>query len=171
MQSGETEYVATTSSSQGALLFVSDADGQEALDFACELADESDVQLQLLHVVNPEDTPSTPDGMMGIQYRLETLAQRLRRLKRRAEATLLFGIPERVIPKRAAEIGASLVLIGLNAAKTDRARKKLMKRLVQECECPVLVLPPTGRILGSASRIIGLPPRHWLVKPNRLRYT
>lgn len=157
MPSHATKYLAATNSCDGTILFVADVrnDGQEELEFASDLADKNDVPLQLLHVINPEDALSMPDGQMGIQYRLEVLARSLKGLSKRAEVTLLFGIPERVIPKRAADAKAALVLIGSNGSEHDSIRKKLVKRLIRRCACPVVALPPKIRAVDARS-VFGL---------------
>src|SRR5580704_4768456 len=63
-------------------LYVTDLvnDSEEILDFTCELAERNGARLQVLHIVDPEHTPSMPDAQMGIQYRLEALARRLKHL-------------------------------------------------------------------------------------------
>ena len=153
MQTNKKKYPAAEGSYRGTILLIADvrSDTQEALDFASELAEKNDARLQLLHVINPEQAPSTPDGQMGVQYRLEALARSLRRLKRRAEATLLFGIPERVISKRAADTKAGLVLVASNGSESDRVRKRLVKHLIRRCECPVVILPPRIRTADAKS--------------------
>jgi nucleotide-binding universal stress UspA family protein len=153
MQMNEKRYEAAKNSRGGTILLVTEVgnDSQEALDFASELAEKNDAQLHLLHVINPEQAPSTPDGQMGMQYRLEILARSLRNLKKRAKATRLFGIPERVIPKRAADTKAGLVLVASNGSESDRVRKRLVKHLIQKCECPVVVLPPRIRRADARS--------------------
>jgi nucleotide-binding universal stress UspA family protein len=153
MQTNEKRCLTAKNSCGGAILLVADLgdDSQGALDFASELAEKNDAQLQLLHVINPEQAPSTPDGQMGMQYRLEILARSLRNLKKRAEATLLFGVPERVIPKRAADTKAGLVLVATNGSEGDRVRKRLVKHLIRKCKCPVVVLPPRIRTADAKS--------------------
>jgi nucleotide-binding universal stress UspA family protein len=124
-------------------LYVTDLvnDSEEILDFTCELAERNGARLQVLHIVDPEHTPSMPDAQMGIQYRLEALARRLKHLTRTAQAVLLFGNPERVIPKIAAAAKATLVIIPFNGSAIDRARRRLFKRLTRKCDCTVLAFP------------------------------
>ena len=153
MQTNKKKYPAAEGSYRGTILFITDVrgDSQGALDFASELAEKNNAQLHLLHVIDPEHAPSTPDGQMGVQYRLEVLARSLRSIRKRAEATLLFGIPERVIPKRAADTKAGLVLVASNGSENDRVRKRLVKHLIRKCECPVVVLPPRIRTADAKS--------------------
>jgi hypothetical protein len=81
----------------GTLLFVVDFvnGSQDILDFACELAEWQNADLQLLHVIDPENTQSSPDAQMGAQFSLEMLAHRVRALKRSAVSLLSFGCPEK----------------------------------------------------------------------------
>ena len=127
----------------GPLLFVADFvnESQDVLDFACELADRHNSDLQLLHVIDLEQTHSSTDAQMGDQYSLEMLAQSVRTLKRSAVSLLTFGCPENVIPRRAAEVNASLVILPLNGSAGDRVQKRLVRRLREKCQCPVLAVP------------------------------
>jgi hypothetical protein len=127
----------------GTLLFVADFvnGSQTLLDFACELAERHNAYLQLLHVIDPENTYSSPDAQMGAQFSLEMLGQKVRTLRRSAVSLLSFGCPEKVIPRRAAEVNASLVLLPLNGTAEDRIQKRLVRRLRGNCNCPVLAVP------------------------------
>lgn len=133
----------TSSRKAGTLLFVADfvTGNPDVLDFACELAERQNADLQLLHVIDPERTHSSPDAQMGAQYSLEMLAQKARALKRSAVSLLSFGSPENVIPKRAAEVNASLVVLPLNGSAADRLQRRLARRLRSRCSCPVLAIP------------------------------
>lgn len=143
----------TSSRKAGTLLFVADFvnGSQDVLDFACELAERHNADLQLLHVIDPERTHSSPDAQMGAQFGLEMLAQRARALKRSAVSLLSFGCPENVIPKRAAEVNASLVVLPLNGSAADRLQKRLVRRLRGKCDCPVLAVPRDVLLDGGAS--------------------
>jgi hypothetical protein len=129
------------------LLFIADFvnGSQDVLDLACEIAAIHNANLQLLHVIDPEHAPSSPDGQMGSQFSLEMLADRMRALKRSAVSLLSFGSPEYVIPRRAAEVNATVVVIPLNGSATDRLQKRLIKRLRGKCDCPVLAISPMAR--------------------------
>jgi len=78
---------------------------------------------------------------MGAQFSIEMLAQKARALKRSAVSLLSFGCPENVIPRRAAEVSASLVVLPLNGSAGDRLQKRLARRLRGKCNCPVLAVP------------------------------
>jgi nucleotide-binding universal stress UspA family protein len=129
-----------SSDTGGVLLYVTDlmSDSQDLLDFACELAERHGARLELLHVIDPEQTPSMPDAQMDNQYRLETLACSLQSPKMETRAVLLFGDPEDVIWKRAADIKAKLIALPSNGSATERAWKALARRLKRKCVCPVL---------------------------------
>lgn len=141
------------SSHNRTLLFVTDPidDRENVLEFACELANRYRVDLELCHVVDPDHSPSMPDGQTGIQYRLEALARTLRRLKKGVQAILLFGKAEHVVSARAANIKATLIAVALNGSKTDRIRKRLAQNLAHECDCPVMTLPPDVRVEDAPS--------------------
>ena len=125
------------------LLFVADVvtGSPDVLDFACELAERQNARLQLLQVIDPEHAFSSPDAQMGSQYSLEMLTQNAKRPKRCAVSLLSFGCPEKVIPRRAEEVNASLVILPLNGSASDRVQKSLVRRLRGKCDCPVLAVP------------------------------
>ena len=134
---------ATNNSQNGALLYVTDLvnDYDETLDRACQIAESHGIPMELVHVVDLANSPSHPDGQMGIQYRLEGLASRLRRLKGTVVSSILFGSPEDAISKRAAEIKAKLIAFGSNSALSARRQQGLVIRLKHRVGCPVVVLP------------------------------
>jgi nucleotide-binding universal stress UspA family protein len=139
----ENQRQVTSNCKTGTLLFVADfvTGTSDVLDFACELAERQNAYLQLLHVIDPEHTHSSPDAQMEAQFSLDMLAQRARALKRSAVSLLSFGRPENVIPRRAAEVNASVVVLPLNGSAADRLQKKLVRRLRGKCDCPVLAVP------------------------------
>ena len=147
---------ATSRSAPGTLLYVTDvvmSDPDEGLDAACELADRTGSQLELIHVVDLAHAPSKPDAHMGIQYRLEMLARKLHHLKRNVASILLFGSPEEVISKRAADIKARLIAFGRSGSSPTEAQHGLVKRIMRRVACPVVFLPSTAVELSS----MGLP--------------
>jgi nucleotide-binding universal stress UspA family protein len=146
------EMSVTSTCKTGTILFVADfvTGSRDVLDFACELADSQNADLQLLHVIDPEHTHSGPGVRMGSQYSLEMLAQSARALKRSTVSLLSFGCPESVIPRRAAEVNASLVVLPLDGSAADRLQKRLVRRLRAKCDCPVLALPSNLFIADEA---------------------
>ncbi len=134
----------------GALLFVTDLvnDSQEVLEFACELAENHGAKLEILHVIDPQQTSSSPDAQMGIQFNLESLARSLRNLRNGTQAHLLFGRPEVVISRRASDTKAALIAISESAPSNKQVQRALVRRLSQTCACPVL--------LFSAFSVIGM---------------
>lgn len=140
---GESELTACKSG-PGALLYVADlvSDSQLVLDFTCELAERRGAQLELLHVIDPEKSSSRPDAQMSIQYSLEALARSLKSLKGNTRALLLFGHPEDVISKRAAETGATMIAFTVSGSSNKRIQKMLVRHLTQTCKCPVLLISP-----------------------------
>jgi nucleotide-binding universal stress UspA family protein len=128
----------------GPLIYVTDAglgDCDEALHAACDLAESNGSQLEILHVVDLVDAPSMPDAHMGIQSRLDRLAQRLRHLKRNVVSILLFGRPEDVIAKRAADVRARLIAFGHLGTSSSGRRQGMVRRIMQRVACPVIILP------------------------------
>jgi nucleotide-binding universal stress UspA family protein len=123
-----------------ALLYITDSvsDSPEFLAFAIKMAERHGGNLELLQVIDPGQTSSNPDAHMGAQFSLETLARSLKALKRNAHALLLFGRPEDVISKRAADIKATVIAFPLDGSTRDRSKKTLAHRLIQKCACPVL---------------------------------
>ena len=143
---------ATNGSEPGTLLYVTDvvmSDSDEGLDAACELADRTGSQLELIHVVDLGKAPSKPDAHMGIQYRLEMLARKLRHLKRNVASILLFGSPEDVISKRAADIKARLIAFGRNGSSSPESQHGLVRRIMRRVACPVIFLPSTAVKLSN----------------------
>lgn len=127
-------------SDRRALLYVTDSvsDSPEFLAFATKLAARRDDDLELLHVIDLGQTPSAPDAHMGTQYSLEMLARTLKAVKKNTHALLLFGSPEEVISKRAADIKATLVAFPLDGSAKDRRKETLAHRLIEKCKCPVV---------------------------------
>jgi nucleotide-binding universal stress UspA family protein len=143
---------ATSRSAPGTLLYVTDvviSDSDEGLDAACELADRTGSQLELIHVVDLVHTPSKPDAHMGIQYRLEMLARKLQHLKADVASILLFGSPEDVISRRATDIKAKLIAFGRNGSSSTEAQHGLVKRIMRRVACPVVFLPSTAVELSN----------------------
>ena len=150
-------------SKAGTLLFVADFinGGQDVLEFACNLAGRYD-HLELMHVIDPQHSFSMPDAEMGAQFNLELLSQRLRILKTSVVSLLSFGCPEDVIPRRAAEVKASLIVFPLIGSAKDSNREKLISRLTSKCNCPVLSFPlakrndenaESAKVYGSSAMI------------------
>lgn len=147
MEVNENQQCGTARRRTDTLLFVADFVNvnQDVLDLACEIADKYNAHLQLLHVVDPDHASSSPDGQMGSQYSLEMLADRVRAMKRSAVSLLSFGRPERVIPRRAVDVNATVIVIPLNGSATDRLQKRLVRQLEAKCDCPVLAISPFAR--------------------------
>src|SRR5665213_1056356 len=118
---------ATNDSDERALLYVTDSvsDSPEFLAFALKVAERHGANLELLQVVDPGQASSNPDAHMGAQYNLEALARSLKALKKNAHALLLFGHPESVISKRAADIKATVIAFPLDGSAKDRGKKSL----------------------------------------------
>jgi nucleotide-binding universal stress UspA family protein len=133
-------------STRGALLYVTELteDAPEALNLALKLAASHGVRLEMIHVVDLDHVQSSPDGQMGIQFRLDALARSLRHLKQNVASILLFGSPEDVIARRALEIKAKLIAFAGHGQSSAAAQAAMVKRVGSKVTCPVVVLPATG---------------------------
>ena len=125
------------------LLYVAylDNDSRESLDLALELAVSHGACLEMIHVVDLDHARSGPDGQMGIQFRLDTLATSVRHLKHNVASILLFGSPEEVITRRAHEIKAKLIAFACHGQPSAAAQAAMVKRVGTKVTCPVVVLP------------------------------
>lgn len=143
MKIAASKIAVASHSKTSTLLFVVDfvTGNPDVLDFACRFAETQNASLQLLHVVDLEHTHSSPDAQMGAQFNLEMHVQRARALKRSTMSLLSFGSPENEIPRRAAEVNASLIVLPLNGNAADRSQDRLVQQLKTKCECPVLAIP------------------------------
>ena len=146
MRNCSDRHTATNNSQAGTLLYVTDLvnDSDESLDFAYQLAEDQGIHLELVHVVDVGHSSSRPDAQMGIQYRLEALASRLRHVKTTVVSSLLFGSPEDVISKRASAIKAKLIAFAGNSSSSARSHEGLVIRLKRKVGCPVVVLSGSG---------------------------
>jgi hypothetical protein len=137
------EKVTTNKTADGGLLYITDLIGEsdEALDNAFDLAARHGVTLELVHIVDLEHSISSPDAQMGIQFRLDSMAQQLRHLKRNVASILLFGTPEDLICHRAWEIGAKLIAFAQSSGPSRAARDGMIQRVQRKVACPVVILP------------------------------
>lgn len=148
------EESAASDSGARELLYVTDlvSDSRDVLEFASELAERQGAHLELLHVIDPEKASSRPDAQMGIQYALEALARSLKNLKRNTRARLMFGHPEEVISKRAAESRATLIAFSVVDSSGKRVQEALIRNLSKTCSCPVMMLSALS-IMKMRSRL------------------
>ncbi len=125
----------------GTILYVTDltCDSEETLASACDMAERNCVAIELVHVVDVAREPSNPDAQMGILYRLETLARRLKNLGRNVVALLLFGTLEDVIAKRARDTKARMVVFGTNEPCSTELQERLA-RIRRRVPCPVAII-------------------------------
>lgn len=126
----------------GPVLYITEAgsDTDDALDEVCNLAEAKHGQIELIHVVDLAHVASKPDAHMGIQFRLEMVARKLKRFERDVVSVLLFGSPEDVISKRATEVGAKLIAFDSYTCSSPKARQGLIERIMRRVACPVVIL-------------------------------
>lgn len=142
MQNQKNMTIHPNRSTSGTLLYVTelDNDASGSLDLAFELAESKGIGLEMIHVVDLQFARPGPDGQMGIQFRLDALARRLRLLKRNVTSLLLFGRPEDVVTRRAREINAQLIAFPNRGQRSAAAQMAMMKRVGRNVTCPVVVL-------------------------------
>ncbi len=142
MRSSENRARGTNKSIEGTLLYVTElvGDPDEALTIDSDLGEDHGRHLELLHVIDLEHTPSNPDAQMGIQYRLDALAAKLRTLKWDVVTMLLFGFAEDKIPKRAKQIQATLIAFRPNNTPSAGKQECLCASIKRKVGCPVVVL-------------------------------
>ncbi|MHB2007351.1 MAG: hypothetical protein ACYDC6_13590 [Acidobacteriaceae bacterium] len=137
------EKTRTTNESEGGtLLYVTEMvdDPDEALAIDSGLGKNHGRHLELVHVIDLDHTPSSPDAQMGIQYRLDALAAKLRKLKWDVVTMLLFGFAEDKIPKRAKQIKATLIAFRPNNTPSSGRQDSLCASIKRKVSCPVTVL-------------------------------
>jgi nucleotide-binding universal stress UspA family protein len=128
---------------QERILYVTDfaEDDREAIDGFSRLASGRHASLEVVHVVDIEHSPSSPDAHMGAQFRLDMLARQLKGLGRNVVSVMLFGKVEDVICRRANEIKATVIAVAYSTKRSTRARDKLVKRIQLNVACPVVTVP------------------------------
>jgi nucleotide-binding universal stress UspA family protein len=128
------------------VLYVTDlvSDSDETLASACELAEKHGADIEVIHVIDVGQSPSRPDGQMGIQYRLEQFCCRLRSLRERVKSLLLFGSPVDVISKRASDVKVKLIAFGNNGSSSARGQQKLISSVTRRVACPVVTITSKG---------------------------
>ena len=95
--------------------------------------------LEILHVVDPEDRAYCKE----LERHCETRSRMLRAHGIDVSWTLLYGTPEVVIPARAAELKAGLILIGIDrtGSQAERDLNPAVIAAIRTAHCPVLVMP------------------------------
>ncbi len=142
MESRGKKKRATNDPEGGTLLYVPELvdDPDEAHTIDSGLAKNHGRHLELVHVIDLEHTPSSPAAQMGIQYRLDALAAKLRKLKWDVVTMLLFGFAEDKIPKRAKQIKATLIAFRPNSTPSSGGQDSLCASIKRRVSCPVTVL-------------------------------
>lgn len=112
----------------------------EIVSFAGSLAARMEAQIELLNSVDPAQ-----EGLSSHHHerRSEEWSQKLRRQGVRATWTLLYGPPGEVIPSRAKETNASLILFGLHhrGNRMVDCPDGVVSSAVRHARCPVMTVP------------------------------
>jgi nucleotide-binding universal stress UspA family protein len=124
-------------------VMASDADDHELLTFSGRLAAAVQARLELLHVVHPEHRAHSCEDL---ERHCETRSRALRDCGADVSWTLLFGPPDQVIPARAAEWKASLIVLGSSrpGSKEPARLDQVTIDIIRKAHCPVLTVPPGG---------------------------
>lgn len=144
MNNQEPRTISTRSSTNGTLLYLTelDQDARESLELASQLAMRKGIGLEMIHVVDLVHARPGPDAQMGIQFRLDALANTLRHLKRSVTSVLMFGSQEEVVTKRAQETNVKLIAFPSHGQRSAAAQAAMVKRVGSKVACPVVILNP-----------------------------
>lgn len=121
------------------------ADGDEAVDYACNLAERLDAELHLLHVV-PKG--SLPSGAADEPERLQAARQSLGRLPARITPSTLMivrklceGAPADEIPRYAEENEIDLIALGTHGRDglAHFVMGSVAEKVIRAAPCPVVI--------------------------------
>jgi len=114
-------------------------DDHQFLIFCGKLAAAVHGCLEILQVVDPEDRAYCKK----LERHCEARSRTLRGHGIDVSWTLLYGAPEVVIPARAAELKAGLILIGVDrtGSPAEAALDPAVIAAIRTAHCPVLVIP------------------------------
>ena len=120
----------------------STVDDHEVLAFSGRLTAAMHGHLELLHVVDPEHRAVSCEDHERL---CETRSRALRDHGIDVSWTLLYGPPDQVIPARAAELKASLILWGIGRpGNQEAASTRVTFDTIRKAHCPVLTVPSGG---------------------------
>lgn len=127
-----------------------------ALQKALWLAETTDAELLLLHVVDGE-APLRLIGKRADHARraLEWRVRRWPRLKLRPAISVRVGNPHRIISRVARESRADLVVLGSSRPRiTDRFLATTAERVAAEARCAVLIVNRSSREAYSSATVV-----------------
>lgn len=115
----------------------------ELLIFCSRFAAAVHGHVELLHVVDPQH-PACPSDFY--EQQCEDRSRTLRDRGIEVSWTLLFGPLDHVIPARAAECKASLILLGISRPGNQETAALDQRTVdtIRKAHCPVLTVPCTG---------------------------
>ncbi len=124
---------------------------ERAFPYAVSVAQEHQAQLIFLHVVEPTASGGTYNQDRAIRYtsvRLQELMRSATGVNREPEFIIEIGDPADAIVKVAAERGAELVVLGVQARTglSDRLSWSTANGVVREARCPVLSVRSTDPV-------------------------
>jgi len=122
---------------------------ERAFDYALDLAEQSDSDLSLLHVVDTAriGEPALSSAELVVDQREDDGTALLKAMARRAsargvgiESENCHGEPSREIRRHADEIDADLVVMGYQGHDHDRTLGTVTAQVVKACDRPVLLV-------------------------------
>ena len=127
------------------------SDVEEHLKMIVDFARTLHATVKLIHVVDVSQELSRPHSAADTQFELELLVGRLLCAGVAAEAKLLYGKAEALIPRYALEQHASCILFGLHqeGALTSYHYKSMVARVIRQAPCPTWTF---AQRLGAAAR-------------------
>ena len=142
------------------------APSRRALDIAVAVAARAGARVELLHVWNPNHLAGSgavhPELESWILEQKHVLAAQLERWSADAagsapvSATVIEGVASRVLPERAHEVGAGLIVVGRrgSANLAHVLLGSVSERVVHLAPCPVLVVPEQTRVAVAPERLL-----------------
>ncbi len=127
------------------------SDIEEQLKMIVNYARTLHATVKLIHVVDVSHELSRPHSAADTQFEFELLVGRLLCAGVAAEATLLYGRAETVIPRYALEQHACCILFGLHqeGAFTSYYYKSLVASVIRQATCPTWAF---AQKVGAAAR-------------------
>jgi nucleotide-binding universal stress UspA family protein len=115
----------------------------ELLIFCSRFAAAVHGRIELLHVIGPEHRAASTEEH---ERQCEIWSHTLRDHGIHVNWTLLFGPPDQVILARAAELKASLIVLGISriGSKESASLDHAVVETIRKARCPVLTVPSGG---------------------------
>jgi nucleotide-binding universal stress UspA family protein len=118
-------------------------DVQARLKLIARMAGALGAEVRLVHAVDVSREASRPHSAADIQFEFERLTAGLLAEGVAAESRMLYGVPEKVIGRHAAECGAAYIVFGLHKEGefSSYTCKSLVNRVIRTAPCSVVTFP------------------------------